>query len=161
MTEDARFEDAPYAERPLRLRAEGEEDLMVISSLLQDAVGKAADIHWLAKKHRVVVLLNRFRWENHIGERNGPKACERVRTALTVEGVLKVRARGLDPRDGEQVFELLALLFEPADGPGGTLTLTMAGEAEVAVEVECVELWLTDLTQPWAAKAQKVPVHES
>lgn len=157
---DARFEEASYSARPLRLRAESEEDLAVISSLLQDAVGKAGEIHWLPTKHRLVVLLNRFRWENHIGDRSRPKACERVRTALSIEGALKVRARGLDPRESEQVFELLALLFDPAEGCTGTLTLTMAGSAEVAVEVECLELALTDLSQPWAAKAQKVPVHK-
>lgn len=156
---DARFEDANYSERPLRLRAESEEDLAVISSLVQDAVGKAAEVHWLPKKRRLVVLLNRFRWENHIGDPSGPSACERVRTALSVEGALKVRARGLDPRDGEQVFELLALLFRQGDGPSGKLTLTMAGDAEVAVDVECLELSLTDLSQPWAAKAQTVPMH--
>ena len=158
---DARFEDAPYTDRPLRLRAVGEDDLAVISSLAQDAVGKAGEIVWMPRKRRLVVLVNRFRWENHIGDPAGPHACERVRTALTVEGVQKVRARGLDPHDSERVFELLALLFQPADGPAGTLTLTMAGGAEVAADVECLELSLTDLSRPWAAKAQKMPVHEA
>lgn len=157
---DARFEDAPFTNRPLKLRAESEEDLAVISSLVQDAVGKAADIHWLPKKHRLVVLLNRFRWENHIGDRAAARACERVRAAISIEGVLRVRARGLDPRDGERAFELLALLFEPTDGPGGRMTLTMAGGAEVAADVECLELALTDLSRPWVAKAQKMPMHE-
>lgn len=157
---DARFEDAPYAERPLRLRAESEEDLAIVSSLVQDAVGKTGEVHWLPTKHRLVAVLSRFRWENHIGDPSGTPPCERVLTALSVEGALRVRARGLDPRDGGQVFELLALLFEPTEGCAGTLTLTMAGDAEIAVEVECLELSLTDLSRPWAAKAQKVPVHE-
>jgi hypothetical protein len=157
---DARFEDAPYSDRPLKLRALSEEDLAVISSLLQDSVGKAGEVHWMPTKHRLVVMLNRFRWENHIGDTNGPKACERVRTALSVDGAMRVRARGLDPQDGDKVFELLALLYQPADGAGGTLSLTMAGDAEIAVEVECLELAMTDLSQPWAAKAQKVPEHE-
>lgn len=157
---DARFEEAAYSDRPLKLRAESEEDLAVISSLLQDAVGRSGEIHWLPRKRRLVLLLNRFRWENHIGEQPAPGTCERVRAALSVEGALRVRARGLDPHDGEQVFELLALLFQPGDDCGGTLTLTMAGGAEVAVELECLELWLTDLSRPWAAKAQKVPLHE-
>ncbi len=157
---DARFEDAPYSDRPLRLRAVGEDDLAVISSLAQDAVGKAGDIVWMPKKRRLVVLVNRFRWETHIGEPTEPRPCERVRTALTIEGVQKVRARGLDPHEKERVFELLVLLFHPGDGPAGTLTLTMAGDAELAADVECLELLLTDLSRPWTAKAQKKPVHE-
>ena len=159
-TPDARFEDAPQTGRPLRLRAVGEDDLAVISSLVQDAVGKAGDVVWMPRKRRLVALVNRFRWENHIGRSTEPKACERVRAALTVEGVQKVRARGIDPRERERVFELLALLFQPTDGPAGTLTLTMAGDAELVVEVECLELSLTDLSRPWAAKARKVPAHE-
>ncbi len=157
---DARFEEAPYSDRPLKLRAESEEDLAVISSLVQDAVGKTAEVHWLPKKRRVVLLLNRFRWESHIGDPAAARTCERVRTALSIESALRVRGRGLDPREGEQVFELLALLFEPTDGPAGTLTLPMAGDAEIAIEVECLELWLTDLSRPWRARAQQVPMHE-
>lgn len=157
---DARFEEAPYSDRPLKLRAESEEDLAVISSLVQDAVGKTAEVHWLPKKHRVVVLLNRFRWESHIGDPAAARSYERVRTALSIDSALRVRARGLDPRDGEQVFELLALMFEPTDGPAGILTLPMAGDAEIAIDVECLELWLTDLSRPWRARAQQAPMHE-
>lgn len=158
---DARFEDAPLSDRPLRLRAESAEDLAVISSLVQDAVGKAGDIAWMPKRHRLVVLVNRFRWENiaDAGRAEGP--FERVRSAITLESVLKVRARGIVPAGKDQVFDLLAILFEPSDGCAGTLTLTLAGAAEIAVEVECLDLSLSDLTQPWAAKAGKAPQHRA
>ncbi|MFQ5566263.1 MAG: DUF2948 family protein [Paracoccaceae bacterium] len=156
---DARFEDAPISDRPLRLKAEGADDLAVISSLLQDAVGKAGDVAWMPRKRRLVALVNRFRWENSTGAELEHRPFERVRSALTVESVLKVRARGLDPKRRDQVFELLAIVFEPADGCAGTLTLTLAGAAEIAVEVECLELTLADLTQPWAARAGRAPEH--
>ena len=64
---DARFEDAPLSDRPLRLRAESADDVEVISSLVQDAVGKAGDIAWMPRKRRLVVLVNRFRWEDSAG----------------------------------------------------------------------------------------------
>ena len=68
--EDARFEDAPLSDKPLRLKAESDDDLAVISSLLQDAVGKSGDIAWMPKKRRLVALVNRFRWrsEEHTSE---------------------------------------------------------------------------------------------
>lgn len=158
-TKDARFEDAPLSDRPLRLRAESADDLAVISSLMQDAVGKAGDIAWMPRKRRLVALLNRFRWEDSDGAEQARRPFERVRSALTIEGVLKVRARGLDPAAPGQVFELLAIMFEPADGCAGTLNLTLAGEAEVSVEVECLELSLADLTRPWQAKSDHAPEH--
>ena len=156
---DARFEDAPLSDRPLRLRAESADDLAVISSLVQDAVGKASDIAWMPRKRRLVVLVNRFRWEDSDDAEQAHRPFERVRSAVTVEGVLKVRARGVSPADRDQVFDLLAIVFEPAEGCAGTLTLTLAGGAEFAVEVECLELTLADLTRPWAAKAGKAPGH--
>jgi hypothetical protein len=157
---DARFEDAPLAARPLRLKAESAEDLAVISSLVQDAVGRAGDIQWHPRQHRLVMLVNRFRWE--IGAEAGPSSGgERVRSAVSFESALAVRARGLDPKAKSQVYELLAILFEPAEGCAGTLTLTLAGGAEIAVEVECLDLALADLTQPWPAKAGQAPRHET
>ncbi len=156
---DARFEDAPLSDKPLRLRAEGPEDLEVISSLLQDAVGKAGDIAWMPKKRRLVVLVNRFRWEDSAGAEQAHRPFERVRSAVTVEGVLGVRARGVGSANRDQVFDLLAIVFEPSKGCAGTLTLTLAGNAEIAVEVECLDLTLADLTRPWAAKADRAPEH--
>lgn len=156
---DARFEDAPLSDRPLRLRAESADDLAVISSLVQDAVGKSGDIAWMPRKRRLVVLVNRFRWEDSADAEQAHRPFERVRSAVTVESVLSVRGRGLDPKRRDQVFELLAIVFEPAEGCAGTLTLTLAGAAEIAVEVECLELTLADLTRPWAAKAGKAPGH--
>ena len=157
---DARFEDAPLSDRPLRLRAESADDLAVISSLVQDAVGKAGDIAWMPRKRRLVMLVNRFRWEDSDDAEQAHRPFERVRSAVTVEGVLTVRARGVSPADRDQVFDLLAIVFEPAEGCAGTLTWTLAGGAEIAVEVECLDLTLADLTRPWKAKAAKAPGHE-
>jgi hypothetical protein len=156
---DARFEDAPISDQPLRLKAESADDLTVISSLVQDAVGKASDIAWMPKKRRLVILMNRFRWENSVGAKHPALPFERVRSAVTMESVLKVRARGIVPASKDQVYDLLAILFEPAECCSGTLSLMLAGDAEIAVEVECLDLALADLTQPWVAKAGAAPSH--
>ena len=41
-----------------------EEDLEVVSTHLQDAVVKVADVLWRAGEYGVVVALNRFDWES-------------------------------------------------------------------------------------------------
>lgn len=159
--QDARFEEVPGSDRPLRLKAEAAEDLEVISSLVQDAVGKAGDISWMRKKRRLVVLVNRFRWEG-LAEADGPSGpYERVLSAVTIESVLSVRALGLSPADKEQVFDLLAIQFAPGEDGAGTVTLTLAGGGELAVAVECLDLSLADLSQPWEAKASVPPAHET
>jgi len=105
------------------------------------------------------VLVNRFRWEDSADAEQARRPFERVRSAVTVESVLKVRARGVDAADRDLVFNLLAVAFEPAEGCAGTLTWTLAGGAELAVEVECLDLTLADLTRPWEARTGKVPEH--
>ena len=158
---DARFEDAPATDRPLRLRAESAEDLAVISSLLQDAVGRVGDIRWARERRRLVVVLNRFRWEDKPAAEHSGRPYERVRTVLGLDGVTAVRAAGLDQAAPEAVICLLSIGFEPAaDGCGGRLSLAFAGGGTIAVEVEALEAALADATRPWAAQARQAPEHE-
>ena len=154
---DARFEDG--AEQPLRLRAETAEDLAVISALVQDAVAEVKDAAWTPKRRRFAVLLTRFRWEDAEAARRQGRPYERVRSLLTIENGLTARASGLDPRDGDQIVSLLALGWTPGEDGTGVLTLTLAGDGEVEVAVEALEVTLTDVTRPHLAAAKTAPAH--
>ncbi|TYO90012.1 DUF2948 family protein [Oceanicella actignis] len=155
--QDARFEDA--AERPLRLLAADAEDLKVMAALLQDAVGKPADIAWTPAQRRLSLLLNRFRWEDRERAARQGRPFERVRALLVIEDVSRVRALGLDPADGERPFNLLTMTWEPAEDGAGALRLVLSGGAELAVEAECLNLRLDDVTRPYAAPSGKAPAH--
>lgn len=155
--EDARFEDG--GEKPLRLRAEAAEDLGIISALVQDAVTGRADMAWLAKRHRFTLLLNRFRWEDApVAERQG-RAFERVRALLSFDGALRVRSEGIDPQDREAVLSLLSIGFEPGADGAGTVLLIFAGDGEIAIDVECLDVTLADVTRPYLAQAARAPHH--
>jgi hypothetical protein len=154
---DARFEDA--AAPRLSLRAETPEDLAVVSALVQDAVTEVGRVSWLPRRRRLTALVNRFRWEDAVRRGRGERPFERVQSLLVVEGVLRVRALGVDPRDREAVLSLLALRFEPGEDGAGALFVTLAGGAEVAVEVECLEVTLKDVSQPYPARSSRPPVH--
>ena len=121
--------------------------------MVQDSVGKAGDISWMPKRRRLAVMVNRYRWEN------GGADSERVRSALTVDGVMQVRARGISPVKKDQVYELLAILFEPGADGAGTLSFALAGGGEIAAQVECLDVALADLTRPWTANAGHPPRH--
>ena len=157
MTDDARFEDG--AERPLRLRAETAEDLAVISALVQDAVGQTSEIAWARRRHRFTALLNRFRWEDAAAAERQGRPFERVQALLDVEGVLRVRAAGIDPGDRDLVFDLLAVGFEPGTEGAGVVRLTLAGDGEIALEVEYLDVRLADVTRPYLARAPSAPRH--
>ncbi len=135
---------------PLRLLAQDEQDLAVISAALQDAVGKIGDIQFEPKARRLTIALNRFRWEAGRGER--------VRSALQLGGVLKVETRKIRRDAPDAVIELLAVTFDPGEAPGGVITLSCAGGGDLRATVECVEAVLADVSAPWPTP--RTPKHE-
>jgi hypothetical protein len=155
---DARFEDG--AERPLFLSAADPEGLQVISALVQDAVFSASEMRWEPRRRRFAVLLNRFRWEDRARAEARGRPYERVRALLVVEDALRVRSQGVDPAEADTVLSLLSLAWEPGEAPAGRLILTLAGDGAVAVEAECLEVSLRDVTRPYAAPSGKVPRHD-
>ncbi len=135
----------------LKLRAEDAEDLAVISSALQDAVGKIGDIAFDPASRRLTLALNRFRWEA------GAKANERVRCGLQLGGVMAVQQRKLRPDAKKAVVELLAVSFEPGEAPGGAILLTFAGGGDLRAQVECIDVVVADVSNPWPT--QQRPSH--
>jgi len=131
-----------------------EEDLEVVSTHLQDAVVKAADVLWRPQEKRVVVAVNRFDWEN---AQNGGTEYRRRRAALRFERVLSCKCRDISPAGKDTVLNLLAVEFSETDEPSGVVTLVFSGGAELRLEVECLEAELADLGPTWITAAR--PVH--
>ncbi len=131
-----------------------EEDLEVVSTHLQDAVLKAADVLWRPSEKRLVVALNRFDWEGAQADR---PEYRRRRAALRFERVQSCKCRGLDPAGKDAVLNLLAVEFAETDTPSGVVSLIFSGGGELRLEVECLEAELVDLGPVWGAA--KCPVH--
>ena len=135
---------------PLRLIAEDEEDLSIISAALQDAVTKIGDIHFDKGTRTLTVALNRYRWEK--------KGGERIRAGLQFSSVLSVKARNLKQGVKDAVVDLLAVTFHTDEEPGGTITLTFAGGGDLKLEVECIDVVLADVSLSWPSRSR--PKHE-
>lgn len=155
MTDDARFEDG--REAPLNLGALDQEDLKVISALVQDAVFPASEMAWRARDRRFALLLNRFRWEDRGRDRHGP---ERVQSLLVIDNVLKVASQGVPRGDADTILSLLAIDWQPGEAPGGVLELQLAGDGAIRLEVEALEVALRDVTRPYRAPSRKAPTHD-
>jgi len=130
MTQDARFEDG--GDRPLRLIAADAEDLQVISSLVQDAVFPVGEMKYIAKQRRFALLLNRFRWEDATRKRQRNRAYERAQVSID---------------------------WQPGADGAGRLELILAGDGAIALEVECINATLQDVTQAYVAPSGKMPQH--
>ena len=156
---DARFEDG--GEAPLRLVAQDAEDLKVISALVQDAVLPVTELKFDARRRRFALLLNRFRWEDRAEAERVGRAYERVRSVLVVEDVRRVQSFGFDRADHDLVLSLLSLDFAPGEEGTGRLTLTLAGDGAIALDVEALEVRLDDVTRPYRAPSGKAPGHDN
>ena len=154
---DATFQDG--GEGPLRLVAQDAEDLKVVSTLVQDAVLPVTEMTYDPKRRRFALMLNRFRWEDRSQAEQVGRAYERVRSVLVVEDVRKVQSFGFDRADKDLVLSLLSLSFEPGEDGTGRLTLVLAGDGAIALDVEALDLRLDDVTRPYRAPSGKVPQH--
>ena len=156
MPQDARFADADPA--PLALMAEDEQDLRILSALLQDAILPASEMSYDPRGRSLALLLNRFRWEDADQAAAEGRDYERVRSVLLIRDVLRVMSDGIS-RDADTVLELLAMVWQPGPDGTGRLLLEFAGDGTLAAELECINVDLRDVTRPYRAVSGKAPAH--
>jgi hypothetical protein len=121
----------------LLLIAQDADELPLISTLVQDATVRTADIAWNPRGRRLVLLVNRYRWERDDSTR--------VRAALRFDHIDRVARRGWP---GEAtVLDLLALTLEDR-----FVTVDFAGGPSLRLDAECVDVALEDLSAPWTTQ---------
>jgi hypothetical protein len=131
----------------LKLLARDEEDLAVISTILQDALIPVSEMAYLPEERRFVLVANRFRWE---APHDRPREnLERRLTGLSVGEVTAVRRRGFSPRDPTRILALLAVRRV-----AGALQLDFAGGASIRLETGDILCHLDDLSEPWPTRWQ-------
>ncbi len=133
---------------PLKFVALDKDDLEVVSTHLQDAEVKVADVHWRPQEKRLVLAADRFDWMAAAAAKPELRRC---RSALRFERVLACKCRHVNPAGKDTVLNLLAIEFTENDAPGGVVSLIFSGGATLRLEVECLEAELADLGPCWAA----------
>lgn len=163
---------APETRAPgrLKLRAKDEHDVIVLSSLLQDALVPRGEITYLGSERRFILLANRFRWEAEPEaaspaleegadasfeqaaadvaideEGKAGKVYSRVISGLCFDRVRAVRSRGLDKAaaDGKPL-DLLSIRRGLA-----AWLLSFANGAEIRLEGPAIVAHLEDLGEAW------------
>ncbi len=136
---------------PLKLLALDEADLQIISSHLQDAVVRVADMAYVPEQKRFAAILNRFDWEEALDDKEGGQN-RRRRTAIRFDRVFAAQTKGVPAGHSDVVLSLLAIRFEPTDAPSGTIDLIFSGDVSIRLQAECIEVELTDLGPAWETK---------
>ena len=159
MSRDATFEEAQ--DTPLNIGAVDAEDLRVVATLVQDAVFPVTEIRWQSAKHRLALLLNRFRWEDRSSADHNERSYERVQSLLVFHNVLGVSSQGIDRSDTTLVLSLLDMAWEPGDDGMGELTLVLAGDGAIRLKLEAIDIHLRDVSRPYLARADTAPDHNT
>src|SRR6185503_8012313 len=118
--------------------------VVVLSSLLQDALVPMAELAWLPAEKCFVFVASRFIWSECIdvtlpaGEA-GVECYSRQNFGVTLDGVSAVKSRGIDIADKSRILELLAVTAEAKDGTVA-IELVFAGGAGIRIDCERIAL---------------------
>jgi len=137
---------------PVKFVALDRDDLEVVSTHLQDALVKVADVMWRPQEKRLVVALSRFDWLSAEGTKPELRRC---RAALRFE------RRNVNPAGKDAVLNLLAVEFSETDPPAGVVNLIFSGGGTLRLEVECLEAELADLGPSWPAGGRPIHVDDT
>ena len=139
----------------LKLLALNDDDLKVLSAHLQDSVILVKDMIFLKKSRTFLMMVNRFMWEDV--ERGIFRENKRIRCAVKFENVLEVKSRNISQKKKDKILELLSIDSEIKNNKK-ELLITFAGNNEIILIVEEINILLDDVGLPW--KVKHVPKHE-
>lgn len=135
----------------LKLKAFDEDDLIIISSLCQDSIIKEHEYGYDEKSKRFAILMNRFCHESNDQQR--------IRTAIHFDYVENLKTRNINKDDKDETLVLLAIKFDETKKPSGSITLEFSGNKAINLLVENIEVFLTDIGDPWVTN--KKPDHSN
>lgn len=135
----------------LKLKAFDEDDLVIISSLCQDSIIKEHEYGYDEKSKRFAILMNRFCHESNDQQR--------IRTAIHFDYVKNLKTRNINKDDKDETLVLLAIKFDETKKPSGSITLEFSGNKAINLLVENIEVFLTDIGDPWVTN--KKPDHNN
>ena len=141
----------------LKLIANSDEDLRVISAHLQDAIVYTSDIANLKKNRIFLMQLNRFMWEDV--EKGVFRKNKRIRTILKFENVLNVLSKNINQQKKDKFLDFLAIETNITPDNNYEMKIIFAGDSVIRVISEVIEVTLDDQGEAWNTKNK--PKHET
>jgi len=130
-----------------RLMAQDTDDLVVLSSLLQDATVLIGDMGYDPEAGQFLFVAAR-----HVTDASG--AMRRRLMGVNINEVQSLKRRGFSPDDRDEVLNLLAIRAE-----GSMLEVVFSGAATVRLECAGINVYAADLGEGWQTHFQ--PTHDT
>ena len=140
----------------LKLIANSDEDLRVISANLQDSIVYTSDIANLKKNRIFLMQLNRFMWEDV--EKGVFRKNKRIRTILKFENVISVFSKGINQKNKSRFLDFLAIENNLLADKTYEIKIIFSGDAIIRINVEVIDVTLDDQGVPWESKTK--PKHK-
>ena len=141
----------------LKLLANSDSDLRVISAHLQDAIVYTKDIANLRRNRIFLIQLNRFMWEDV--EKGVFRKNKRIRTILKFENVLKVHSKNINQYKKDKFLDFLAIECNSMTDNNYEMKIIFAGNSIIKIISEVIEVTLDDQGEAWDTKNK--PKHKA
>ena len=143
-------------EKNLKLIANSDEDLRVISAHLQDSITQVKNIVHLKKNRIFLIQFNRFMWEDV--EKGVFRKSRRVQSVLKLDNILGVYSKNLNQKKKDRFLDFLAIETKLLSDKSYEIKLNFAGDILIKINAEVIECFLEDLGEPWETKSK--PKHD-
>ena len=140
----------------LKLIGKNEEDLKVISAYLQDSIVTVKDIVFLEKNRTVVMMVNRFMWED--AEKGVFRKNKRIRCAVKFDEVIQVKSKNINQKNRNKPLECLAIKSSSFLNKTYKIRIFFSGDNVITIISEAIEVVMHDLGKPWNTK--NIPIHK-
>ena len=134
----------------LKLIAQTEEDLRVMSAHLQDSIASTKEMANLKKNRIFLMQLNRFMWEDV--EKGVFRKNKRIRTILKFDNVLEVNSKNIRQGSKDKFLDFLAIESYKMSNNNYEMKLIFSGDSIIRVIAEVIEVTLDDQGEPWDTK---------
>jgi hypothetical protein len=142
--------------KSLKLIANSEEDLKVMSAHLQDSIVSPKDIAHLKGNRIFLMQVNRFMWEDV--EKGVFRKNKRIRTILKFENVIKVLSKNIELKKKIAFLDFLAIESNYLPDKSYEIKLIFSGDGIIKINAEVIEITLDDQGSPWESKT--IPKHK-
>ena len=145
----------------INLAAQNEEDLVIFSTLCQDSIIKISNIKWAKKSKRFYILLTRLCWElNHFSKKKDT-FLKRVNSILIFDNVFSVKSKGIRQAKSNMITSLLTFNYNFLCFEKQSIDLIFSGDAQIKIDIDCIEAFLKDVSDPFEGTSLKQPDHEN
>ena len=144
------------ADKVLSLRCEKDQDIKVISSLLQDSLVSNADIYFERTQKTFAFIANRFCWER-VSSKNSDFSYYRVLSGVNIQNVISVKQKNLIQKKNNETALFYNLLTIEYDSVSNEITLVFSQGISVKLNISQLNLFIRDLNEPYPT--QQIPEH--